>query len=201
MIQFENAINYYRKIILEDFKEAGITAWVAGGSVRDYFMGTKMKTDHDIFFPDLINFEKAKLFFESKEAEVKWESDNGLKVNYNGRIFDLIKLCFPDPQTTIDNFDFTVAMFAVDYDKVYHGETSFIDLSKRQLMIHNLNFPPSTLSRAFRYYEKGFRMCLMEMKKLVEAIQEMPKVEDKEGSETDDNRPPSGTGDFFRGID
>lgn len=204
MIQLENAVARYGKIILTELKEAGIKTWIAGGALRDYFMAVKITTDYDLFFPNETEYEKTKTFFKAKEAEVKWESDNGMKVKYNGKTYDLVKKFFESPQATIDAFDFTVSMFAVDYDKVYFGETTFMDLAKRQLMINKITYPASTMSRAFRYYKKGFTMCQGEMKKMVEAIQGMPKEEKKpEDENANTNEPPSGdgVGDFFFGID
>ena len=204
MIQLENAVARYGKIILTELKEAGIKTWIAGGALRDYFMVVKITTDYDLFFPNETEYEKTKTFFKAKEAEVKWESDNGMKVKYNGKTYDLVKKFFESPQATIDAFDFTVSMFAVDYDKVYFGETTFMDLAKRQLMINKITYPASTMSRAFRYYKKGFTMCQGEMKKMVEAIQGMPKEEKKpEDENANTNEPPSGdgVGDFFFGID
>lgn len=203
MIQFENAVERYNKIILTELKDAGIICWIAGGALRDYFMGAPIKTDLDIFFPSEQEFEKCSVFFRAKGATVKWESDNGMKVVYNGKTFDLVKHYYAGPQECIDSFDFTVSMFAVDTEKVYHGETSFIDLAKRQLMLNKIPYPASTMSRAFRYYKKGFSMCLGEMKKLVEAIQDMPKP-DEENTGTDEHPSPSGDkdlGTFFIGID
>ena len=202
MIQFENAVARYRKIILTELKEAGVNTWIAGGALRDYFMGVQIKTDYDLFFPNEIEYEKCKTYFKAKKAEVKWESDNGMKVLYDGKTYDLVKKFFESPQTTINAFDFTVSMFAVDNEKVYHGETTFIDLSKRQLMINKITYPASTMSRAFRYYKKGFSMCQGEMKKMVEAIQSMPKEEDQDENNTE--TPPSGNDrveTFFMGID
>lgn len=199
MIQFENAVNRYRKIVLEDLKAAGVECWIAGGAIRDYFMGVPILTDHDIFFPSQDHFDKAAEFFKGKDAKVIWESEKGMKVKWNKRTFDLVKFFRSGPQECIDQFDFTVSMFAVDYDKVYHGESSFIDLAKRQLMLNKIPFPASTLSRAFRYYKKGFLMCQGEMKKLVEAIQDMPK---HEPMNPDDAPAPSGElQTFFIGID
>lgn len=204
MIQFDNAVERYNKIILSELKEAGITCWIAGGAIRDYFMGVPIKTDHDLFFPSQAEFDKCSVFFKAKDAEIKWESDNGMKVKYNGRVFDLVKHYSESPQDCINGFDFTVSMFAVDAEKVYHGETSFIDLAKRQLMLNKLTYPASTMSRAFRYYKKGFSMCIGEMAKLVRAIQDMPK-EDEENTDSTDgsNEPPSGDKDsrLFIGID
>ena len=203
MIQLENAVERYNEIILKDLCDAGITCWIAGGAIRDYFMGVPIKTDHDIFFPSKEEYDKCAVWFKAKEAKVKWESDNGMKVVYKGRTFDLIKHYFANPQECINSFDFTVSMFAVDNMSVYYGETSFIDLAKRQLMLNKTPFPASTMSRAFRYYKKGFSMCLGEMRKLVEAIQNMPKVEPDSEGQTESNEPPSNKDDvmFFVGID
>jgi hypothetical protein len=202
MIQFDNAVERFGKVILKEMKDAGITCWIAGGSIRDYFMGVPMKTDYDMFFPNEVEYDKAKVYFNAKKAEIKWESENGMKVIYENKTIDLVKKFFANPQDTIDAFDFTVSMFAIDFEKVYHGETSFIDLSKRQLMINKITYPASTLSRAFRYYKKGFAMCKGEMKKLIESIQDMPK-ENPVIDQDNENLPPSG-GEitrFFIGID
>jgi hypothetical protein len=201
MIQFDNAVVRYRKMILDDLKQAGVTCWIAGGSVRDYFMGVAIKTDHDLFFPNMDEFLKAREYFLKNDAVVKWDSDNGMKVKFDGRIYDLVKKFFPDPQSTIDEFDFTVSMFAIDTEKVYHGETSFIDLSKRQLMLNKVPYPASTMSRAFRYYKKGFLMCMEEMSKLVLAIQDMPKQELPTDKGDDENANTTSFGGMFRGID
>lgn len=118
---------------------------------------------------------------------------------YNGNTYDLVKKYFADPQTTIEAFDFTVSMFAVDNEKIYHGETSFIDLAKRQLMFNKITYSASSLSRAFRYYKKGFTMCLGEMKKLFDAIQNTPIEEPEEKPETQTENKTEGdvsSGDF-----
>jgi hypothetical protein len=201
MIQLENAVTRYGKIILNDLNEAEVKCWLAGGALRDYFMAVKINSDYDLFFPNDENYQKAAKFFKDKGAEIIWESDNGMKVKYNKRKFDLVKKFFDSPQATIDAFDFTVSMFAVDNEKVYTGETSFIDLAKRQLMINKITYPASTMSRAFRYYKKGFNMCKGEMRKIVEAIQDMPNPEVVVNEDGSEENAPSGNDDFFFGID
>lgn len=207
MIQFDKAVERYRKVILNEMKEAGIKCWLAGGALRDYFMGVPVVTDYDMFFPNEAEFNKAKSYFDEKGGETKWESDNGCKMAYNGNTYDLVKKYFADPQTTIEAFDFTVSMFAVDTEKIYHGETTFIDLAKRQLMFNKITYSASSLSRAFRYYKKGFTMCLGEMKKLFEAIQNTPveepeeKQETKTENKTEEDVSSGDFGGFFSGID
>lgn len=199
MIQFQNAVLRFSDLILQELKDAGVTCWVAGGSLRDYFMGVLVKTDYDLFFPNEMECEKAMVYFKAKGCEVKWESENGSKVEYNGKTFDLVKKYFATPKDTIDAFDFTVSMFAVDSENVYYGESSFIDLAKKQLMINKITYPASTMSRAFRYYNKGFKMCLGEMKKLYEAIRDEPKqiIDD----ESPEEQEVSLSRTFFIGID
>jgi len=201
MIQLTNAIERYGKLILNELKEANINCWLAGGALRDYFSGVRVNTDYDLFFPSEGEYGKAEVYFKAKDAKTIWESANGMKIEYNGKKFDLVKKYFATPQETIEAFDFTVSMFAIDGDKVYYGETTFMDLAKRQLMINKITYPASTMSRAFRYYKKGFSMCQGEMKKMVEAIQDMPKVESVE-QQSDEFEPPSGDSmAFFSGID
>lgn len=201
MIQMDNAVERYGKLILNELKEANINCWIAGGSLRDYFSGKTTKTDHDLFFPNQLEYDKTANYFKDKEATIKWESDNGMKLVYKGKTFDLIKKFFQNPTETINAFDFTVSMFAIDKDKVYYGETSFIDLAKRQLMINKITYPASTLSRAFRYKGKGFNICLGEMKKLIEAIQSMPKEEKTENENNQSNDEESSSDAMFSGID
>lgn len=206
IIQFENAINRFNSLILKELKDAQINCWIAGGSVRDYFTGITKASDYDLFFPSEEEYLKAKNYLNEKNAIVKWESNNGIKVLYNNNTFDLVKTrFFATPEDTIREFDFTVSMFAVDGNKVYHGETSFIDLSKKQLMINKITFPESTLYRAFKYYKKGFTMCAGEMKKIIEAIKNMPKEIQTENnnntsSATTENEVISGDG-FGGGFD
>lgn len=201
MIQFENAIRKYNEMILNELNESNINCWLAGGSLRDYFIGISIQTDYDLFFPNEAEYTKAKKFFNTKDSEIIWESDNGMKIKYNGRIYDLVKKFFPDPMTTINAFDFTCCMIAIDNKKVYHGETTFIDLAKRQLIFNKITYPASTLKRAFKYYKKGFTMCLGEMKELIDAIQQTPN-EDMKHDNSDENNISSGELMFlFSGID
>lgn len=209
MIQFDKAVERHNKLILTELKDAGVTCWIAGGALRSYFTGDKV-VDYDLFFPSQIEYDKAKQYFlnnddNSKKIEVKWESDNGMKIRYNGRTFDLVKKFFTSPQESIQEFDFTVSMLAIDTEKVYHGETTFIDLAKKQLMLNKLPYPASTMKRAFKYYKKGYTMCVGEMRKLAEAIQKMPPIEVKKENDNnvDNDQERSSMNDdaFFGGID
>jgi hypothetical protein len=69
-------------------------------------------------------------------------------------------------------------------------------------MINKITFPASTLSRAFRYYKKGFTMCLGEIKKLIDAIKEEPKGSVKDdGDESEDDKSSGDLMNLFMGFD
>lgn len=200
MIQFNNCVTFFRKIILEELKDNNINGFICGGSVRDYFMGIPMKTDYDLFFPNEIEYNKAEAYFKKNECKIIFQNDNALKIKYKGKEFDLIKIYFENPEKAINAFDFTVSMLAVDYNKVYHGTTTFIDLSKRQIIFNVINYPTSTVKRVLRYYTKGFRMCDEETLRLINAVKlEKTKVKNKD-DEDNDGTDFSDYGDFI-GID
>lgn len=197
MVQFDNCVKYFNRLILDELKPICIT-WVAGGCVRDYFSIGKLTSDIDLFFTCVEDFEKCKQYLVNDSirvitkvepstapdgedkitevpidkplAKVLFENDNVLKVRYRGRSFDLVKKYFLSPELTITEFDFTVCCAAVDSGKVYNHETFFIDLAKRQLMINKLPFPLSTMWRLQKFIQKGFYMCSGEMLKLSKAI-------------------------------
>jgi len=174
-IQMQNAIKRYKDIILtEIYTETWVDCWIAWWALRDYFNSVVIKTDYDVFFKSEEDFTKVSDYFKEKWCKVIWESENGKKVKYKWRTYDLVKKYFESPQATIDNFDFTVSMIAVSRTELVYHPTTFIDLAKRQLMINNLTYPASTMKRVLKYYEKWFRICNEELAKIVIAIQNTP---------------------------
>ena len=165
---------YFNNLILGELKNNGINAWIAGGVLRDYFSDKPLKSDCDIFFPNLSEFDKAKSYLISKGAKVIWESENGMKVTYKGNTFDLVKIFMPNPMATIGRFDFTISMFATDGNDVYYGNNSLKDLQDRKLVINTIVNPLSTLKRVLKHYRKGFTMSADETKKLYTSLNNLP---------------------------
>lgn len=189
-IQLNNALKYFNTLILKELHAIAI-CWVAGGCVRDYFSTGKLDSDIDIFFPDADQFEKCRMYLleateqtikeiiDEKEvikiipkdrAAVLFQNDNVIKIKYRGRKYDLVKKYFASPELTIDEFDFTVCCAATDGKKVFTHNTFWMDLAKRQLMLHKLPFPLSTLWRLQKYIKKGYTICSGETLKLGKAI-------------------------------
>lgn len=200
MVQIENCIKYFNKLILNELKTLEIEAWVAGGAVRDYFSEGFLTSDIDLYFSTLKNFEKCKTFFIRTDGKIVFENDKVIKFKWKDKKIDLVKTVFNNPQHSIDSFDFTVCCAAVDNDNLYYNPTFFIDLSKKQLMINKLDYPISTLWRLQKYNLKGFRICKGELTKIIEAIQNSKPINTQNESEIIDNIE-SDSSDIFKGID
>ena len=178
---------YFNNLILGELSKNGINCWIAGGALRDYFSNIPLKSDCDIFFPNISEYNKAKDYFNSKGAKTIWESDNGMKVDYKGSTFDLIKIFAKTPLDTISRFDFTISMFAIDGKDIYYGNTSIKDLQDKKLVINGIVNPLSTLKRVLKHYRKGFTMSANETKKLYTSLNSLPY------DQTDDLLNASGT--------
>jgi hypothetical protein len=184
---------YFNNLILGELRKNGIESWIAGGVLRDYFLDKPLKSDCDIFFPNIEEFNKAKAYLTSKGAKIIWESENGMKVTYKGNTFDLVKIFAPNPLATIGRFDFTISMLATDGKQVFYGNNTLKDLQDRKLVINTIVNPLSTLKRVLKHYKKGFTMSAEETKKLYEALNSMPY------NDTDDMLNAGGvSGDNFR---
>lgn len=165
---------HFNNLILGELRRNGINSWIAGGALRDYFLSKPLKSDCDIFFPNLSEFNKAKNYFMSKRAKIIWESENGIKVTHKGNTFDLIKIFNPSPKDTISRFDFTISMFATDGKEIYYGENSLKDLQDKKLVLNTMVNPLSTLKRVLKHYKKGFTMSAEETKKLYGFLNNLP---------------------------
>jgi hypothetical protein len=165
---------HFNNLILGELRKNRINAWIAGGVLRDYFSDKPLKSDCDIFFPSLSDFDKAKNYFMYNGGKVIWESENGIKVTYKGNTFDLVKIFRPNPLETISRFDFTISMFATDGMDVYYGNNSLKDLQDRKLVINTIVNPLSTLKRVLKHYKKGFTMSAYETKKLYASLNSLP---------------------------
>jgi hypothetical protein len=185
---------YFNNLILGELRRNGINCWIAGGVLRDYLSDKPLKSDCDIFFPNVEEFNKAKNHFMSNGGKIIWESENGMKVTYKGNTFDLVKIFRPNPTATIARFYFTISMFSTDGRDVYYGNNSLKDLQDRKLVINNIINPLSTLKRVLKHYKKGFTMSADETKKLYTSLNSLPY------DDTDDLLSASGRGSSGQGL-
>jgi hypothetical protein len=185
---------YFNNLILGELRRQGINCWIAGGALRDYFTDKPLTTDCDIYFPNATEFNKAKNYFLSKGGQIIYESENGMKVTDGGKTFDLVKIFRPNPIETINQFDFTISMFATDGKDIFYGDNSIKDLQDRKLVLNNLIMPISTLRRVLKHYKKGYTMFPEDQKKLYDLMKKLPY------DDTDDLLNASGRGTSGDGV-
>ncbi len=84
----------------------------------------------------------------------------------------LIRMVWYDsPEHVIDSFDLSVVQFAADGKSLYYNPASWLDLSRKRLVLHRMQFPASTLRRLIKYASKGFYACPGALAHICEEIQ------------------------------
>lgn len=161
---------YFDELILKELENYKV--WIAGGAIRSWFANER-RSDIDLFFPDEKEREKALNHIKGLGSEVTYENENVTKIRHKKYIVDFCKQYFDSPVKSIENFDFTVAMFACNRKSFWCGEESFMDLASKRLAINEIPFPQSSLMRLQKYIKKGYWMCSEECVKFTAALQEV----------------------------
>ena len=161
-------------------------AIIAGGFMTAVMGETKDAHDIDIFFTSEEAFRQTfKLLMDSQNQEefddeswawTGYELDTDpdalgstetlryvkfVPKDHTKRLpIQLIKLVwYDDPEHVIDSFDLTVAQFATDGTDIIMNPMAPIDLARKRLVLHRMQFPASTLRRVIKYTNKGFYAC------------------------------------------
>ncbi len=188
----KNCIDYFNKLILNDLHSynKGLNCWIAGGSIKDYFLYGKITKDIDIYFESRIDFERAfghirwnRERGSGKNINIIFENENCRKVEYTPTMssdleiiinpgldvkevhVDLIKLYSSSPEICISNFDFTVCSVAVTKDKFYYHKDFFNHLESKKLKVLNPK-PENLLYRIQKYSRMGFSLDREEINNL-----------------------------------
>lgn len=182
--QAVNCINYFRKRFLNEFTEdLNNRIWIAGGCIRDWFSEGAVTKDVDFFCVDrksmaellivLRNKFQFKHYLITKNAIKGYVQLWGKKMNV-----DIVKKPFANPSECIDNFDFTVCCFAVQFNQFYYHNSAIFDLIKRRLVVHKLPHPVDSLKRMNKYTQKGFTACNGTILTIAKAIAELDPSQD-----------------------
>lgn len=202
----EAAIAYFETVIFEGI-ECGSRYWVAGGSVRTWIQQKKIpKTcDVDVWFDSpgsVAAFREA-----AKRAEWTETKETETSVNFRTKRGFWVQAIkghfFGGPIETIAAFDFTVCAFAVDLEgkRIIHHRDSLLDVALGRLKIVDLTFPKSTLLRAFKYRDKGFRICANQLEQVLDAIVD-EEIEKRAAEDADPESEAAGRREYpWRGLD
>lgn len=182
---------------LYDAMPAKEIAWIAGGALRSYLVGERVK-DLDIFSNDPDAVQAAFIADETFKAGFK----NDLIANFykEGICYQVIKKYkFATPKETIDNFDFTIICAAIGVDGIVVDDRFYIDNAQRRLVVKSLPKPLSTVKRGMKYSMRGYTMCPVGLAKILKAVQANP-INWDDPSQNEIEFYPDGT-PSFRGLD
>lgn len=156
--------------IFKPLIDSEVTFWVAGGAIRSWFQTRTVTSDIDVWFPSESEWTNAKAV-----ADKVWKltKETTASANYSAgkHWIQLVrKHYFKDPESTISEFDFTVACAATDCRDCFFHDHFFIDLCMKRLAFNKIPYPLSTWRRCQKYMARGFVLCLDEELKLLEAL-------------------------------
>ena len=147
----------------------GLYSWVASGAVRDFFA----KDDHrdiDFFFKNQNDRKEAVQKILGFGGEVTKQLNKGDRIKYGDQYYDLVcwdgtgdPSCYSDsPQKTIEWFDYTVEMAALDSDGAFYSYPTFYrDVAGKRLVrnpirrIEDLWLRGNNI-RLMNYVKKGY---------------------------------------------
>lgn len=169
--QVRQALDYFRHQL---FDRLPGRCWVAGGAVRDWFATGFVRKDVDVFTPDDEAMTDVQRLIQEGPLKGKVAYETSTVVGYAteaGKV-EVVRMHFPTPEATIEQFDFTVVCAAVDTERrlVVH-DTFFIDLSGRRLVVNALPFPLSTLERMQKMIKLGYTACNGTLLRIAQEIQ------------------------------
>lgn len=181
----DKATSHFSKIL-----NAVSPGWIAGGCLRDFFSGEPIKSDVDVFFKNIEQYNHVKRELIRQSHSVKglapvlvYDTENfkdessppdnrglsmfvfgGFKVQLIGTVF------FSDQEELANAFDFTICCASLSTSSIVVHEHFFEDLAARRLMINKLPFPISTLKRLVKYTKYGYTACDETLLRLAEAL-------------------------------
>ena len=156
-------------------------AIIAGGFMTTVLLDERDAKDIDVFFTSESAFRAmvAKLTAPVEDNSDAW-AYQGYTIK-GGKLPDLDKLgdtrflvfehpkrpalqllrmvWYDSPAHVIDTFDITVSQFAADKTGLTFNPLAWIDLSRKRIVLHRLQFPSSSLRRLIKYAAKGFYAC------------------------------------------
>lgn len=157
-------------------------SYVVGGFALSLFNSDKNAKDIDFAFTSEQGFKDTyELFANPPEEEDSWgykgyrietdlssfekNSDSYRFVSFvhenpNRPKIQLLKLYFYDsPEHIIDSFDLTISQFAFDNEFMYTSPLSILDVLRKKIVLHRMQFPASTIRRIIKYTQKGYYAC------------------------------------------
>lgn len=180
--------------------------YIAGGFMISLLQEDKNAKDIDIFCNSEESFKAVcNLLIQNKEESIT-EDDNKWSIkgyytknsiqefNINNQDIRFLKFenikssrpeiqvmkmaFYPTPEHVIDTFDLTIAQICSDGESIYMNPLTVLDLSKKKLVLHRMQFPASTIRRIIKYAGKGYYACPGSLVNISKNIQEWKGMSD-----------------------
>ena len=148
------------ELILEKVLSVETGVWLGGGAARSLLTREKVN-DFDLFFRTeaikgrtvaALEFAGFKVVFKCPEGKLTTLKKEGFP-----KVQCVTEQYYTARTSLIHEFDFTVCMFAADYECIESTEQAFLDAFMRNLRISKLTFPTATLTRMVKYIQYGFQ--------------------------------------------
>jgi len=173
-----NIIEIPKTLLAGEPTDLKITAdcWIAGGAIRNWYLGKPNKSDIDFFFAHEAAFELFKSENSMSGVRPIQSSKNAETFKVNGKLIQLIRVAdYANVEALLDSFDFTVCQFAYDGEKVYSTVEAITCVHRGHLMVNKIQagYELDSLRRAFKYAKKGFEPCWGCLKEIADSFRDL----------------------------
>lgn len=149
--------------------------WIAGGAIRQWFVGSEPSSDIDVFGKDQASLDSF-VAENLNGAKVLTSRDNLTSFNHQGTLVQVIKPRFySSVEDLLDSFDFNVCQFCWDGKDIWSTTSSIISVLRGHLAVHKITkgFEADSLRRAFKYQQKGYKPCLGTIQALAKSFTDL----------------------------
>lgn len=161
-------------------------AIISGGFALSVIQDDKNAKDIDFFFTSKEAFDKTLELFRTAtdeewayggytivEESLKPESRYVSLTHPTRPHVQLMKMVwYENAAHVIDTFDFTISQFAFTNKNFIFNGAAMMDVAKKRLVLHRIQFPASTLRRVIKYASKGYYACPGSLVNICKAIQD-----------------------------
>lgn len=170
--------------------------WIAGGSLFKKYIGNETRSDIDLYFPNLDEYNKAiGCLLNNYDCLIDRETENSKQIRFSPSVrngsnryfsfssssdqitFDFVKIFSDSPEKTIGDFDFTICAIAADRDSIYYHENFKEDVKNKKIRINSTLNSHSSLFRLKKYNDLGYSISDEDFSKVIEETARKVKKE------------------------
>lgn len=139
--------------------------YIAGGSLRDWYLGKEPTKDIDIYFRNSEALDHVRLILKIKGYSLTYECPQGHFSDWKKEgcfpVQLITKTFYSTLANCLDDMNWTVCQFGWNAeDNTYlQGPMAVQDLKAKQLRVHRINYPRAALQHMVKYIQYGYTPC------------------------------------------